>query len=390
MNDRCPVCREPEVAKLLSRDSVPVLMHRLYASRERALDAVRAPLDLVACLSCGFVWNRSFDPSKIDYDVNYENSQNHSDAFREHLSERAEAILCSACNEEGINYLEIGCGQGEFMESFVSRAGPRLQNAEGFDPTWRGADETGPAGSSIHKMYFDTSSSERLSCAPNIVVTRHTIEHVPKPVEFLTSIRDALGARSRAAIYVETPDVRWILENLAIQDFVYEHCSLFSAEALAVALQLSGFERPTVTPVFGGQYLWAKATAGARDSRRDYSRVSAGLAIENVEGDVIGEWRKRVVSARQEGPVAVWGAGAKGVTFAFLVDPDASLLDHAIDINPLKQEHFLPGTGLPVISPESSATRKPRTVFVMNPNYLSEIRMIAERAGILAEFIPIN
>jgi len=78
------------------------------------------------------------------------------------------------------------------------------------------------------------------------------------------------------------------------------------------------------------------------------------------------------------------------VTFAFLVDPDTSLLDHAIDINPLKQGHFLPGTGLPVISPESSAMRKPRTVFVMNPNYLSEIRMIAERAGILAEFILIN
>jgi len=114
------------------------------------------------------------------------------------------------------------------------------------------------------------------------------------------------------------------------------------------------------------------------------------VPIQNIEGDIIGEWRKRALLARQEGPVAVWGAGAKGVTFAFLVDPDASLLDHAIDVNPLKQGHFLPGTGLPVISPEASAMRKPRTVFVMNPNYLSEIRMIAKRAGILAELILIN
>jgi hypothetical protein len=390
MKDRCPVCGGLETAKVLSRESVPILMHRLYASPEQALGAERASLDMIGCGSCGFVWNRSFDPSKIVYDGSYENSQNYSEAFREHISGRADAILCSECNEEGISYLEIGCGQGEFLETFVNRAGLRLQNAEGFDPAWRGVDETGPGRSRIHKMYFDTTSSKHLSRDPNIVVTRHTIEHVPRPVQFLTSIRDALGMQSRATIYVETPDVRWIVENRAIQDFVYEHCSLFTAEALALALQSSGFEKPTVVPVFGGQYLWARAIAGKRDSRRDCSRVNPGSTIQNKGDDVIDEWRNRALCARQEGSVAVWGAGAKGVTFALLVDPDASLLDHAIDINPRKQGHFLPGTALPVISPESSAARKPRTVFVMNPIYLSEIQMTAKEAGILAEFIPIN
>ena len=365
-------------------------MHRLYASPQLAADAPLAMLDLVACRSCGFVWNRAFDSSKIEYDSSYENNQGYSEAFSKHLTERAEAILSSVTNRGLTNYLEVGCGQGAFIERIVERAGGQLQSAEGFDPAWRGLDGEGPAGSRIHKVYFNSSTSDRLSYQPDIVVTRHTIEHVPDPVEFLISIRKALGEESRAAIYVETPDVRWIIENRAIQDFFYEHCSIFTAESLALALQRSGFEQPEVEPVFGGQYLWAKARAGTRADRPHILQDGHDLAFQDRFGDFVAEWRERVFSARQKGPVAVWGAGAKGVTFALLVDPDGSLIDHAIDINPQKQSHFLPRTALPVVSPEISAMRKPKTVFVMNPVYVSEILRIAKDAGIQADFVPIN
>jgi Methyltransferase domain/C-methyltransferase C-terminal domain len=390
MSDRCPICSASDPTTLTARRNVPILMHRLYATPQLAMDAPLAVLDLVACRSCAFVWNRAFDPSKIEYDSSYENNQGYSEAFSKHLAERAEAILSSANNHGLTNYLEVGCGQGAFIERIISRAGTQLQSAEGFDPAWRGLDGGGPAGSRIHKMYFNSSTSNRLSHQPNIVVTRHAIEHVPDPVEFLTSIRNALGEESRATIYVETPDVRWIVENCAIQDFFYEHCSIFTAESLALALQRSGFERPEVENVFGGQYLWAKARAGARDDCQDISQKSCQLALEGRCGDFVAEWSERVLSARKKGAVALWGAGAKGVTFALLVDPDGSLLDHAIDINPQKQGHFLPGTALRVMSPETSAMRKPQTVFLMNPVYVSEILRSAKDAGIQADFVPIN
>jgi len=61
-----------------------------------------------------------------------------------------------------------------------------------------------------------------------------------------------------------------------------------------------------------------------------------------------------------------------------------------IDINPGKQNHFLPGTGLKVLAPQAAVSRGPRSVFVMNPNYLAEIEHMALLVGLSAQFIPVK
>ena len=86
----------------------------------------------------------------------------------------------------------------------------------------------------------------------------------------------------------------------------------------------------------------------------------------------LARWRGRL-DALGEGAVAVWGAGAKGVTFAGLVDPDASRIDCVVDINPAKQGRFIPGTGHPIVPPDALAARGVRHVVPMNPAYRAEI-----------------
>ena len=53
-----------------------------------------------------------------------------------------------------------------------------------------------------------------------------------------------------------------------------------------------------------------------------------------------------------------------------------------IDVNPAKQGQFLPGTGLEVRSPTDALPRLPpgATIFVMNSNYLSEIKQMSNNA----------
>ena len=174
-----------------------------------------------------------------------------------------------------------------------------------------------------------------------------------------------------------------------MQDLFYEHCSIFTADALGYAMEKSGFGAVDVRHVFGGQYLWATGEAGAVvDSPRlpdtDFAQLGAA-------GPKFTEkWSEAVRSARQSGRVAIWGAGAKGVTFALLTDPEAQMLDYAIDVNPSKQGLHLAGSGLQVVSPSAAAERKPDTVFVMNPIYLDEIRSIMRAQGLQADLIPIN
>lgn len=392
MKDACPICAKPAAVALDRPMEMPILMNRIYPTSEAGRAAARGPLEFVACQGCGFTWNRAFDPGLIVYDEEYENDQTFSQAFREHMEARAHDVVASIDAAEPIHYLEVGCGQGRFIAEVTRIGGDRVQSAEGFDPAWRGAEGEGPSGSRIYRVYFGVDTAARMSHAPNVVATRHTIEHVPDPVAFLSAIREALGPASAARIWVETPCVDWIIRNRAMQDFFYEHCSLFTAQSLALALRKAGFSAPRVAHVFGGQYLWAEAFAGDGKDEPDARIVlpPAHERLDKVREEFLERWRGEVAAAAARGPVALWGAGAKGVSFSILSDPDCAIIDHVVDVNPGKQGHFLPGSGLLVLSPQESARRRPETIFVMNPNYLNEIAATASEAGITARLVPID
>ncbi len=390
MHELCPVCSASEAHPVsISRGQTPVHVNRFYTTKKAAKAAQRGTLEIVACKACGFAWNRSFDANLVAYDGDYENDQTYSAEFHAHVKARAAEIVDSVPPPGLIDYLEVGCGQGGFIGEVAQTAAGRLRSAEGFDPAWRGVDATGPNGSRIHRAYFTAESLLQLGHAPNVVAWRHTIEHVPQPVVFLQAIRAALGPDSQARIFIETPCISWILQHQAFQDLFYEHCSIFSVQALRFALEAAGFGEVEVRHVFGGQYLWATGVA-SKDvvtsllSPGDIS--TRGL----VEQHMAVQWGATVAKAREAGPVAIWGAGGKGVTFALLTDPGSSFFDCAIDINPGKQNHYLACSGLEVLSPAAASERKLKTIFVMNPNYLNEIKFLADKAGIVAELVPIN
>ena len=89
-----------------------------------------------------------------------------------------------------------------------------------------------------------------------------------------------------------------------------------------------------------------------------------------------------MIRLRQDGPLAVWGAGAKGVAFLNVLDPDASLVETVIDINPRKQGGFVPGTGHPIHGVDGLREAGTSSVLVMNPGYAAECRgMALDRVG---------
>ena len=92
---------------------------------------------------------------------------------------------------------------------------------------------------------------------------------------------------------------------------------------------------------------------------------------------------KGYVVKRIRGPTGnrteqVWppGGASKGVLFALFMQRAGAKVDMVIDINPAKHGKFLAATGLRVWSPDEAMRRltSGATVFVMNGNYLNEIR----------------
>lgn len=78
-------------------------------------------------------------------------------------------------------------------------------------------------------------------------------------------------------------------------------------------------------------------------------------------------------------PRAIWGAASKGVIFSIHLQQLGTNVDFAIDINPVKQGRYLPCSGLRVASPQEAISSLPdgSEIFVMNSNYLAEIRALA-------------
>ena len=362
----CPVCGAAGAATLAHRRAVPVLQNAVHASREAAAAAPRGDLLLLDCGRCGFVWNAAFDAARITYAVGYENCQSHSPAFRDHLADRIARIGAVLAGRPRPSIVEVGCGQGDFLGLLAASLGP--VEAVGFDPSWRGADGAGPAGTRLHRQLFDHATAAGLAPDPDVVIARHVIEHVPDPVGFLRTIRAALPAGATARLFLETPCNQWIRASGAVHDLFYEHCSLFDAGSLARALTLAGFVPERVERVFGGQYLWAEATPAPPQPR--------GLA-----SDELFQARWRTTIARAQGPVAVWGASAKGATFLVLADPGGSRVDCVIDINPAKQGRFIAATGHAIVAPDAAAQRGVGTIIIMNPNYREEIVATARSIG---------
>ena len=383
VREACPICDTRASTAFLQRDGVPVHQNLLFESPDAARAISRGRLELSACPTCGFVYNRAFDASLLAYGERYENAQDCSPAFAAHMRLLADEIARAA--PEDARIVEIGCGKGSFLRALAD-AVPGAR-AIGFDPSYTGDESERDGRLRFERRFFDDSAG----IGPvDVVICRHVIEHVADPAALLGSLRRALDDSPGARLYFETPCVEWILRNRVIWDVFYEHCSYFSADSLAFAFERAGFIVAGVRRVFAGQYLWLEAVPAA--SHRAYTPVSGAVpelahAFAQDYDPLVERWRQTIQTAGAHGKVAVWGAGAKGVTFANIADPDVALLDCVIDLNPNKQGRFIPGTGHPIVEPSVAALRGVRSALLMNPNYARENAELLAASGLPIELV---
>ena len=128
--------------------------------------------------------------------------------------------------------------------------------------------------------------------------------------------------------------------------------------------------------IFGEQYLWLEATARTATTKAKPAPpnniVQSCRKFGLEEGYLVNRWRDSLAELAKTGPVALWGAGAKGVTLANLVDPERSLVACVVDLNPQKQGKYLPGTGHPIINYLDLPLFQVKYAVQMNPNYTDE------------------
>ncbi len=371
----CPVCDNTEDnLRLDHRERVPTLQNVALKSLDAAVDFPTGSLDMMWCARCSFVWNNAFDPSRISYDASYNNDVSSSAYHVAHLEAMADRVIASVPRNQPIHYVEIGCGDADFLRLVVDRSGGRCISAVGFDPSYSGTNDL-PAGFQFYRSFFGEAQLSLIPEETNVICSRHTIEHVAEVQSFVGALAQA-ARNASSKLFIETPDANWILAQTAFQDFFYEHCSIYTPASIEMVLDRHEMTAKS-TSVYGGQYMWTEAKLREEHSIQEI-KVNADLALKyrHESAQVMRDWANHVQNFAKDDPVAIWGAASKGVTFALLLaaldDADAQI-DCAIDLNAAKQGCFLPVTGLPVVSPAEAKHRGVRNILVMNPNYTDEI-----------------
>lgn len=339
--------------EIYHQTNLPIFQNRMYGSAKEAQNCPTGTMKLVEDQATGLLYNEAFDANLLDYDSFYQNEQSYSNTFKKHMERIADIIE----NKIGSKKLiEIGCGKGTFLELMLSRGAEII----GFDPAYQGSNQL------IKREYFSGS----LETKGEGIILRHVLEHIPDPVGFLDSIANANGGKG--LIYIEVPCFDWIVNSKAWFDIFYEHVNYFRlVDFFRIFKKIIYSGRS-----FEGQYLSIVADLSSltKPKRNFRQTIDFSTDFEEIE--------KLANNSDPTQKIIVWGAASKGVIFSLLLKRKGVSVDRIIDISPEKQGLYIPGTGLRVMSPSEGLQGLPKgsKIYVMNPNYLEEIRsMVGEK-----------
>jgi SAM-dependent methyltransferase len=385
----CPVCGGGDVEVFFCTEKAPVFCNVLWQTREQALQADCAAIDLAYCPVCGMVYNACFDEQRVRYAPGYENSLFFSPHYQQYARGIAQRLIEQYCVKEKM-VVEIGCGTGEFLGLLAEMGN---NEAFGFDPSYDPARTAAkPAGGTV-TIVPDVFAPGRNEPHADLVCCRHVLEHVADPLGFLRDVRETMEADPNRVLHLEVPNGRFVLSDQGVWDVIYEHCSYFTQEALTYLLTRAGFDVLEVAERYDGQFLTIESRPASTPSQanpQDQTEVAILVHSFGARSQSrVRFWQERLSRAAGSGSKQVlWGAGSKGVMFLNVLGIDDQAVAHVVDINDKKHGRFIPGTGQMVISPEQVKAYEPHEIILMNPVYRDEVARMLSVLGVTSEIIP--
>ncbi|HYQ58371.1 MAG TPA: class I SAM-dependent methyltransferase [Draconibacterium sp.] len=383
----CLSCTSTEVEDFFTVKNAPVQSVLTVKTFTEAIAIPRNDITLTFCNNCGFIFNSTFNTDIDYYTKGYEDQQGFSETFVQFITTTTNYFI-DRYDIRDKNIVEIGCGKGDFLNLICNLGNNK---GIGIDPAYvSGRSEPNPNVSFINDFY-----SEKHGELPmDVIVCRHTLEHIFNTGDFIQTIQKSVKNRKKVTVLIEVPNITRILDICAFWDIFNEHCSYFSAGSLARLFRHNKFEVLDIQLEYDNQYLLL--VAQTTDRILDTPRVPEE-SIDELKAYVqkfvitinnqLDNWRKQLLQMKTEGKkVVVWGGGSKSVGFLTQFD-DLKLINHVVDINPHIQGNYIPGIGIRYINPRKLIEIVPDTIIVMNGIYEDEIGTMLSEMGLNPELV---
>ena len=333
----------------------PILTSLRYKKRKKKFNIGDVKLKIIK--KYDYIYNSSFNISKIKYDKNYNNNQNASQVFNKHLLNVKKVI--DSKFSDNISICEIGCGKGHFLNLLEKK----YKNIVGYDTSYDGKKKN------IFKRYL--TNKDKITA--DLIILRHTLEHINNYYDFLKMIKKL--STSDPYILIEVPDVNWIIKKQAFWDITYEHVNYFSKKTFQFL-----FNKPVIIKnVFQGQYLLILAKISNLNLKFNNRAIGKKIRIDNIFPKI----SEKIYSIQKQnkGYIFFWGGSTKTLMFLCYCHHKNKLLENIkfiVDIDSKKQNHYLQIVNKKIISPKKLfqiITIKDMIV-VSNSNYLMEVKKI--------------
>jgi hypothetical protein len=329
---KCPICDSSDIAKYFGVKNSPLLQNVLYESELQALSVETVDADFFVCSHCNFLFNPGF--KEAPYDKTYNNDQQHSEVYRNHLIHVADIIESHL--QPGRKLLEIGCGNGALLDILFARG---CKNIVGYDPA-----NTGQMPFVKH-CCWDARDTESY----DIIVLRHTLEGMPNFDKFFSGVTQKVNFDGM--IYLELTSASFILENASTQ-FLYNECPhYFSELTIAYFLNRYGFYVHRMHHMMGGAIF---GIVGKKKTIKKPLAPATGK-LSNFKN------------------VCIWGISGRSIHFLTNYKISQKMIPFGVDLDPRKQGQYIPVTGQKIISPQECIQMKPDAIIVLNENYVPEV-----------------
>jgi SAM-dependent methyltransferase len=347
----------------------------------------RYPLRAKVCEVCKLV--------QLDYDVapeelfgNYVYFSSYSDEWLAH----AKAYCDMAQRRFGLSpsslVVELASNDGYLLKNFLRMGIPVL----GIDPSGTVAAAAEKIGVPTLVQFFGEKLAQELAREgrqADLIIANNVLAHVPRLNDFVAGL--ALLLRPNGSVTIEFPHLLELIRQVEFDTIYHEHYSYFSVYAIEQAfsrhrLRIYDLER---LPTHGGSLRLFASHAHRADlddsvSLREVRAQEAAAGI--AELTTYMQFAKRVdecrdslrvflAGAKRDGKrVAAYGAAAKGNTLLNFCGVTPQDISYVADRSPHKQKKLLPGTHIPVVSPEELMQAKPDYVLILPWNLQREIR----------------
>ena len=344
------------------------------------------PLQVFVCGKCFLVQLQEFvAPENIFSDYLYFAS--YSDTWLAHAKRYTDEMVRRFPISEKSLVIEIASNDGYLLQYFAEKNIPVL----GVEPAANVAQVAAKKGISSITKFFSRETAKELVAAgkrADLLLGNNVLAHVPDVNDFVEGMKILL--KPQGVITMEFPHLMQLMEQNQFDTIYHEHFSYFSfltVQKIFAAHGLTLFDVEELPTHGGSLRIFARH---AEDSTKPVGQAVTDLCAREEAGgyarletysrfaEQVKETKRKLleflINAKRNGKkIAAYGAAAKGNTLLNYCAIRTDFLDYTVDRSPYKQGMFLPGTRIPVYSPDQIKRTQPDYLLILPWNLKDEI-----------------